>query len=133
MSPFGPLRRTGPTDRFLLRMSVLCALLLMVTGALALAYIGERHANQASHVAHEANAVAVQATEAVAGSCQWYRDVAALPIAPGASKPLLILIADARGAYETARCDRTKGKLPTPDKRIVPYLQGEQRREGKRP
>ena len=109
MSPFGPFRRMGPTDRFILRMAVLCAVLLIACGGLTLGYLGERHANQAS--------------QAVAGSCRFYRDLAGVPIAQTSSKALLTIIADARQAYETARCEQKLGDLPTPDPRVVPYIQ----------
>lgn len=136
MSPFGPLRRLGPTDRFLLRMAVLAAVLIAVSGALALGYISQRHANQATHVATQANdaaskanqaaadaaRAAADATRAIAGSCQFYHDIASVPIAPTSSKALLAIIADARGGYETASCELSHGPLPPLDPRVQPYL-----------
>lgn len=108
MSPFGPFRRLGPTDRFALRMAVFCTLLIIACGGLALGFLGERHANQAN--------------TAVAGSCQFYRDIAGVPISPTSSKALLVIIADARGAYDTAGCVQKHGPLPAPDPRVQPYI-----------
>lgn len=108
MSPFGPFRRLGPTDRFLLRMAVLCALLIIACGGLTLGFLGEQHANHAN--------------KAVAGSCQFFRDLSSVPIAPSSTRALLSIIADARVAYETAGCQETKGELPPPDARVLPYI-----------
>lgn len=108
MSPFGPLHRDGPTDKFLARMAVLCAVLLIACGALAVGLIAQLNANRA--------------TAAVQGSCQFYRDLSELPVTAKSTEPLLRIVADARVAYDVADCGSSRGKLAPADPRIIPYL-----------
>lgn len=136
MSPFGPFRRLGPTDRFALRMAALCTVLIIACGGLTFGYLGQRHANRATEVAGQASdaaskanqaaadasRAAADATRAIAGSCQFYHDIASIPIVPTSTKALLTIIADARGGYDTADCQRTHGPLPPMDPRVTPYL-----------
>lgn len=108
MSPFGPLRRTGPTDKFLARMAVACAVLILACGGLTLGLLGTMRASRAE--------------SAVQGSCQFFRDLTALPVTAKSTEPLLRIVADARVAYVTGECRSTKGPLGPPDPRVVPFL-----------
>lgn len=108
MSPFGPLHRTGPTDKFLARMAVACAVLILACGGLTLGLLGTMQASRA--------------TSAVQGSCQFFRDLTELPVTDKSTEPLLRLVADARVAYVTAACRASKGPLPAPDSRVVRFL-----------
>lgn len=108
MSPFGPLHRTGPTDKFLARMAVACAVLILACGGLTLGLLGNMRANRA--------------TAAVQGSCQFFRDLTELPITDKSTEPLLRIVADARVAYTTGDCQASKGKLDPPNSRVIRYL-----------
>lgn len=86
----------------------ICCVLVLAVGALTTALLASRAADHSTH--------------AVQGSCQFYRDLAAVPIAPTSTKALLTIIADARVAYDTADCPLIKGKLPPADARVKPLL-----------
>jgi len=100
--------------------------LLVIAGgtiwSLTTSHTARHVADKANHAASQANQAAIDANRAVAGSCQFYHDIASVPILPTSTKALLTLIADARGAYETADCAPTHGALPALDPRVKPYL-----------
>lgn len=87
--------------------AVCCVLVIAVGGLTTALLAGQR----VDHTAH-----------AVQGSCQFYRDLSAVPLTPTSSRALLTIIADARVAYDTADCPLVKGKLPPPDPRVAALL-----------
>lgn len=56
------------------------------------------------------------------GNCQFWLDIASLPVTPQSGPVLLHIIADARVAYDTQGCASRHPVLPTPDPRISSYL-----------
>lgn len=86
----------------------LCIALCVALAAMTLAWVSSQQSNRTSR--------------AIQGSCQFYRDLSELPITPTATRPLLVLIADARIAYNTAECYRNRGQLLSPDPRVALIL-----------
>jgi hypothetical protein len=99
---------TVKPQRYIYWWAALSIALVVALGATTLAWASSQQSNRTAH--------------AVQGSCQFFKDLSALPIAPNSTRALLTIIADARIAYTTGECQRSKGVLPPPDVRVVPYL-----------
>lgn len=125
------------------RLLVLCAILLMAVGSLAIALIAVSNSGKSQDVARGANTAAGQASEAasragvaaaqaaaaahqaelaVLGGCQLDGDLARLRLPPKPTPPLLAIVADGRVGYIVSGCVKAKGPLPPPDPRIRKYL-----------
>lgn len=93
-------------NRFILQITVFCALLLVAVGALTIALFAEAGASHAN--------------TRVLAACEFHKSIADAAIPAKTSELGLKIIAGSRTFYEVAGCNL--GPLKPADPRVVPYL-----------
>lgn len=96
------------SDRATIKLGAICVV------AIILAAVG--------WLAWSAKSTATSASTGIQGSCEWWHDVAILPLTQTTSKTVLTLVADARIAYTKQDCAADTGQLPAPDPRVALLL-----------
>lgn len=126
MSLIARYRNMVRADKLAARLIVLIVTLAMLAGGAMLALVNSKasHADEAADKANMAVEQALvalnQANAAIKGSCDWWKHVTELPLAPTTTSVFVFqLIADARGSYFYLRC---VPPLPAPDPRIAKLL-----------
>src|SRR6266704_2078304 len=108
------VKQLEPAERGLIRLGEMCVSLILLCATLVIALVAQGSADKANR--------------GIQGSCQFWRDMAALPIGDpdpakdATRKVLFTIMADSRVAYNVQKCEGTYGELQAPDKRLLPYL-----------
>lgn len=92
--------------RLLLAVVAALALLALVVTILVIRGIGET------------SRINGQVQKGVRGTCNFWHDLAVLPLIPKSTPVALLVVTDSRIAYDDLGCVDVQGPLPTPDPRV---------------
>lgn len=110
----------GGTGQFLTRRQKIDRYLLwFLCVAVAVLAVGTFVVNGVAHQARDASS---KASASVQASCQFWHDLALLPLSSATTKTGYQIVADARVAYSGLHCTTHTGVLPAPIARVAVLL-----------